>query len=157
MEEKKKEFVFKLGCYTHSSDFRPSKGLPGISWDRNYVCKSYRADVPQSGTNEIHWVCPFCNEKLIISTPSRKAWMKNIILRTAAILAMLVIIILFMVVTKPPKGNDNMAALRIMGIFAGFIFVAFRLINVLSDSFGPEPKIKKSIGTKWWKHKLFAK
>lgn len=153
------EIITKLGCYSHSSDFGlgGSWGLPGIHWNKNYICHQIRVTPPAKKTSQIVYNCPTCNQNIKIKIPSTQYGNRKRILNGMLGLFTIIFIIDLLTFNFKEYKLDAGQILTIkiwgtiIGIFVGFIFIS----NSYSNWFCYYPRISKDFHFSFFKHKFF--
>ena len=141
---------FKLGCYTHSSDFDfgGTWGLPGFHWNKNYSCYGYSVHRPSEGTKLMHIDCPNCKKKVIIKVYSVKTCRKiSIIYGVLTILSCLGVVCLY--------AFNLHGFFQVWGTIFGITFI-YRFANGTYVNWGGGlPKLRNPITAFNGGHKLF--
>lgn len=143
---------FKLGCYTHSSDFDfgGTWGLPGFHWNKNYSCFGYTAPRPSEGTKSVQIDCPNCNKKIVIKVHSVITGRKiSIIYGVLTILTFIGVVCLY--------AFDFYSVFIVWGTIFGIIFTYRFAIDSYVHWYGGLPKLRNPITAFNGGHKLFFK
>lgn len=149
----------KIGCYTHSSDFRVAdiSSLPGVRWNKNYICHPITLERPTQGIQIYKFTCPVCHRNLILKVPSRATATKKRILFGSIGITLVIAIVLLLSHDFGGSGlsDDLVMLLKIQATFWGGIVALSCLANSYSKWFCYNPKVKKDFTFAFIRHKLF--
>jgi hypothetical protein len=154
INEKTTILSFKLGCYTHSSDFGFGSTFgPGFHWDKNYSCYNYSIEQPSHGTSKVNVTCPNCKKNIILKVPSYKRGEQK--QTYFFIIAVAIILLIIFILTFNFDDKETSAIIKTFGTVTGSLLAYFYLQRALSNWFYFMPKLKKDFKFRFMKHKLF--
>ncbi len=149
----------KLGCYTHSSDFRAT-GVwewPGIRWKKNFLTHTFTMERPKVAYSILPVECPVCAKVVMLKVPSfaygkKKRMFYGIV---AAFLLIGIALLIMHDFSSTTLDGDQIGTIKVQGTIWGTLFALFFFNNARSQWICYVPTIKRDFMFRFWRHKLF--